>query len=154
MSNAGQTGQFDRWNDEPAVIRVLHQGLEIVADLNDKLRKLDDLMLKGRPHEIAEAAAVVETSLKAASPALSDIATTMERFGTANLQAAAAYLRRAEQDDAANLADALRLALKRFANRSVEANRRAQHLNRGLNTAMRSLQALGVQESGRLIAEA
>jgi hypothetical protein len=48
----------------------------------------------------------------------------------------------------------LRFSLSRFAKRSVAANRRAQHLNRGLNAALRTLQALGVQDSGRLIAEA
>jgi hypothetical protein len=66
---------------------------------------------------------------------------------------AAAQLRLIEQEDAAGLAEALRMALTRFAKKSV-ANRRAQQLNRGLNTALKSLQALGVQESGRLIAEA
>ena len=38
--------------------------------------------------------------------------------------------------------------------RSANASRRAQHLNRGLNAALTTLQAIGVQESGRLIAEA
>lgn len=136
------------------MVLALHQGLSLVADLNGKLQNLDDLMLAGFPHEIAAAAAIVEAALKAASPAFSQIALTMERLGAHNLQAAASQLRRADLMDAAGLADALRLALKRFARRSVEANRRAQHMNRGLNTALRSLQALGVQESGRLIAEA
>ena len=78
----------------------------------------------------------------------------MERLGTSSLQAAADHLRQSEKNDAACLVESLRLALKRFAKRSVEANRRAHHLNRGLNAALRTLQALGVQETGRLIAEA
>jgi 3-deoxy-D-arabino-heptulosonate 7-phosphate (DAHP) synthase class II len=70
------------------------------------------------------------------------------------LIAAAAQLRHIAQEDAAGLAEALRFALARFAKRSVSANRRAQQLNRGLNAALKTLQAIGVQESGRLIAEA
>lgn len=140
--------------DRLAVNRMLHEGIELVGDLNRKLQNLDGLMLTGRPHEISEAALAVETSLNAASPLFSDIAATMARLGTNSLQATADRLRLSQQDDAAGLAEELRLALKRFAKRSVEANRRAKHLNRGLNAAMRSLQALGVQETGRLIAEA
>ncbi len=78
----------------------------------------------------------------------------MKRLGTADLRSAADYLRRADQDDAASLADSLRLALKRFATRSVKASRRATSLHNGLSAALRSMQALGVEESGRLIAEA
>jgi hypothetical protein len=138
----------------PAVVRALHRGLELVADLNQKMQTLDRLMLTGRPSEIAEAAAVVEASLKDASPAFMDIAAGIETLGATNLKTVAEHLRGSEQQDAAALAEELRLALKRFAKRSVDSNRRAQHLNRGLNMALRSLQALGVQESGRLIAEA
>lgn len=140
--------------DRLAVLGVLRQGIDLVGDLNAKLQQLDDLLLSGRPAEIAEAAQVVETSLTDATPAFSDIVETMKRLGASNLQSAAAYLRNAEQDDAAGLADLLRQALKRFADRSVKASRRAQTLNSGLNNALRTLQALGVEENGRLIAEA
>ncbi len=142
------------WADRVAVIAMLHQGLELVADLNRKLQGLDDLMLSGRPQEIAAAANEVETGLAAAAPTFADIADTMKRFGTADLQSAADYLRRAEQEDAAGLADSLRLALKRFANHSIKASRRATSLHNGLQAALRSMQALGVENSGRLIAEA
>jgi hypothetical protein len=142
------------WADRVAVIAMLHQGLELVADLNSKLQGLDDLMLSGRPQEIAAAANELETSLSAAAPTFADIADAMKRFGTADLQSAADYLRRAEQNDAASLADSLRLALKRFATRSVKASRRASSLHNGLSAALRSMQAFGVEESGRLIAEA
>ncbi len=140
--------------DPALVTAMLQSGLGLVAELNRKLQTLDDLMLSGRPGDIAEAAQSVEAALKNASPTFSAIATTMEQLGAVNLQAAAETFRRAEQNDAASLTDALRLALSRFAKRSVEAGRRAQHLNRGLTAALQTLQELGVQESGRLIAEA
>ncbi|HEY1858024.1 hypothetical protein [Acidocella sp.] len=140
--------------DHVAVVAVLHQGLELVADLTLKLQSLDDLMLSGRPQEIAAAATEVEAALSAAEPAFSDIADTMKRLGSADLQRAADYLRRADQNDAASLADTLRLSLKRFATRSVKASRRATTLHNGLSAALRSMQALGVEDSGRLIAEA
>jgi hypothetical protein len=140
--------------DPVLVTGMLQSGLGLVADLNRKLQSLDDLMLSGRPEEIAEAAQLVEAALKLASPTFGAIALTMEQLGARNLQAAAESFRRAEQNDAASLTDALRLALGRFAKRSVEAGRRAQHLNRGLTAALQTLQELGVQESGRLIAEA
>ena len=140
---------------EPGLVTgMLQSGLGLVAELNRKLQSLDDLMLSGRPEEIAEAAQLVETALKRASPTFSAIAVTMERLGARNLQAAAETFRASEQNDAASLTDALRLALGRFAKRSVEAGRRAQHLNRGLTATLQTLQELGVQESGRLIAEA
>ncbi len=138
----------------PPVSAILAQGLDLVEDLSRKLQHLDTLMLTGKPNEISEAAATVEMALKTASPAFAEIAETMGRLGACNLAAAAAQLRKIEEEDAAGLAEALRFALARFAKRSVSANRRAQQLNRGLNAALRSLQALGMQESGRLIAEA
>lgn len=133
---------------------LLRQGLELVEELNVKLQRLDSLMLAGRPNEISEAAAGVEVALNDSAPAFAEIAEAMGRLGACDLAAAAAQLRHIEQADAAGLADALRGALTRFAKRSVNASRRAQQLNRGLSAALRSLQALGVQEAGRLIAEA
>ena len=133
---------------------LLHQGLERVADLTLKLQGLDDLMLSGRPQEIAAAASEVEATLAASAPTFSDIVDTMKRLGTADLRSAADYLRGADQGDAASLANSLRIALKRVATRSVKASRRATSLHNGLSAALRSMQALGVKQSGRLIAEA
>ncbi|MBU6448642.1 MAG: hypothetical protein KGQ26_03360 [Rhodospirillales bacterium] len=140
-------------NTQP-VGELLAQGLELVEELTLKLQKLDSLMLTGKPNEISEAAASVEVALNDAAPAFAEIAEAMGRLGASNLAAAAAQLRHIEQEDEAGLAEALRGALTRFAKRSVNASRRAQQLNRGLSAALRSLQALGVQEAGRLIAEA
>jgi hypothetical protein len=141
-------------DDTAQVTGILHQGLDLVEDLSRKLQHLDELMLAGQPAEIADAAASVEAALKAASPAFSEIAATMERLGAASLQAASLQFRQSEQDAAAAVADALRDALARFARRSVAANRRAQHLNRGLNATLKTLHALGAHDTGRLIAEA
>jgi hypothetical protein len=140
--------------DIPPVTEVLRHGLELVEDISRKLHYLDTLMLTGKPNDISDAAAGIEAALKAAAPSFAEIAETMGRLGACNLTAAAAQLRKIEEEDAAGLAEALRIALTRFAKKSVSANRRAQQLNRGLNAALKSLQALGVQESGRLIAEA
>jgi hypothetical protein len=133
---------------------MLRHGIELVEDLSRRLQSLDELMLTGQPYQIAEAAACVETALNGAVPTFSDIAATMQSLGAHNLQAAAQEFRRSELDDAARLTESLRFSLSRFAKRSVSANRRAQHLNRGLNAALNTLQALGVRDSGRLIAEA
>jgi hypothetical protein len=132
----------------------LRQGLGLVEEISAKLQRLDQLMLTGKPAEISEAAALIEQALQDAAPAFAAIAETMGALGASNLQAAAVQLREISQKDAAGLAEALRVALTRFAKRSVSANRRAVQLNRGLNAALKTLQALGVQESGRLIAEA
>lgn len=140
--------------DSQRVTKTLGLGLGLVEDISQKLQYLNDLMLSGKPHEIAEAAVAIEIALKAASPAFADITKTMESLGAGTLQAAATQLRMAEQNDAASLVDALRHALSRFAKRSVDANRRAVQLNRGINNALKSLQSLGIQENGRLIAEA
>jgi len=141
--------------DDPfAVTEMLQSGLSLLAGLNRNLQSLDDLMISGSPGEIAEAAQLVEAALKRASPTFSAIAATMEELGASNLRAAAESFRHAEQNDAASLTDALRLALRRFAKRSVDAGRRAHQLNRGLTAALQTLHELGVQESGRLIAEA
>jgi hypothetical protein len=149
-------GQFRPVHHEAAlpVAQILKQGLDLVEDLSLKLQKLDALMLTGQPNEISDAASLIEQALKSAAPAFADIADTMGELGASNLHAAAAQLRKIEEEDAAGLAEALRFALARFAKRSVSANRRAQQLNRGLNAALKTLQALGVEESGRLIAEA
>jgi len=154
VSSIGHSGVLALGRDPLAVVRALHQGLELVDDLNRKMKNLDGLMLIGPPGEIAEAAVAVESSLKAASPAFQEIAAIMEHFGISSLKTAAEQLRQSELGDAAALAEAFRVALKRFAKRSVGANRRAHHLSRGVNNALRTLQALGVQETGRLIAEA
>jgi hypothetical protein len=157
MNIAGQFRNLDTASpalDVPPVTDVLRHGLELVEDLSRKLHYLDTLMLTGKPNDISDAAAGIEAALKAAAPSFAEIAETMGRLGACNLTAAAAQLRKIEEEDAAGLAEALRIALTRFAKKSVSANRRAQQLNRGLNAALKSLQALGVQESGRLIAEA
>ena len=138
----------------PPVGPVLRHGLELIEDLSRKLHQLDALMLTGKPNDISDAAASIEAALKDATPVFAELTDTMGRLGACNLTSAAAQLRQIEQQDAASLAEALRAALTRFAKKSVSANRRAQQLNRGLNAALKSLQALGVQESGRLIAEA
>ncbi len=155
MSIAGQFRKLDNVLPDPLpVTMVLQQGLDLVEDLSRRLQTLDALMLTGKPNEISDEAAGIEAALKAASPAFAEIAQTMGRLGACNLAAAAAQLRKIEAEDAASLAEALRFALARFAKKSVNANRRAQQLNRGLNAALKSLAAMGVQESGRLIAEA
>ncbi len=111
-------------------------------------------MLVGQPLDIAEAASAVEASLRAASPAFLEITTSLDRLGLRNLQSAAQQFRQSDQDLAARLADQLRLALRRLAQRSAESDRRARNLSRGLNAALTTLQALGVEETGRLLAEA
>ena len=154
MSPVGQFRPLPEGGAPIPVAGILRQGLDLVEDLSRKLQGLDALMLTGKPNEISEAASEVESALHSAAPAFAQIASTMGRLDASNLAAAAAQLRQIEQEDAAGLAEALRFALTRFAKRSVSANRRAQQLNRGLNAALQTLQALGVQESGRLIAEA
>lgn len=133
---------------------LLGQGLELVEGLTIKLQQLDGLMLSGKPSEISQAAANVEVALRDSAPAFAEIANLMGELGASDLAAAAAQLRHIEQADAAGMADALRGALARFAKRSVGAGRRAQQLNKGLAATLRGLQALGIKESGRLIAEA
>ena len=154
MSIPGQFRPVTNPSEAPPIAQILSQGLQLVEDLSLKLAQLDALMLTGKPHEISDAAAAIEAALKASSPAFANIADTMGRLGACNLAAAAAQLRQIEEEQAAILADSLRIALTRFSKRSVSANRRAQQLNRGLNAALKTLAALGVQESGRLIAEA
>ena len=70
----------DHGADRAAVVAMLHQGLELVADLNLKLQSLDDLMLSGRPQEIAAAATEVEAALSTATPTFSEIVDTMKRL--------------------------------------------------------------------------
>lgn len=133
---------------------LLSRGLELVELLGCKLHDLDDLMLTGKPNEISDAATAVERALRDASPTFAEIGETVSRLGAPNLMMAAEQLRQNQEVDAAKLAEALRGALARFAKRSFSANKRAQQFNRGLSAALQSLQALGMQESGRLIAEA
>jgi hypothetical protein len=154
MNIAGQFRSIPVSDPAAPIAAVLAQGLELVEDLSHKLHHLDGLLLTGKPAEISEAAAIVELALKTSAPAFAEIADTMGRLGASNLSAAAAQLRHIEDENAAGLAEALRSALARFAKRSATANRRAHQLNRGLNAALKTLQALGVEDSGRLIAEA
>lgn len=133
---------------------LLRHGLEVVEGLTSKLHYLDGLMLTGKPDEISQAAASVEQALSDAAPAFAEISSMMTLLGAPSLSAAAAQWRHNEETETASLAEALRGSLTRFAKRSISANRRAVQLNKGLSAALRSLQALGVQESGRLIAEA
>jgi hypothetical protein len=154
MSITGQFRTLDVKPEAPPISDILAHGLELVESLGGKLHHLDDMMLTGRPNEISDAAAAVEWAIKDASPAFAEIAETVSRLGASNLMTAAEQLRGIHEEDAAGLAEALRGALARFAKRSFCANKRAQQFNRGLSAALQSLQALGVQESGRLIAEA
>jgi hypothetical protein len=154
MSFSGQFRHVQPPAQDLPVSALLRQGLDRVEELSFRLSTLDTLLLSGKPQDISEAAAMVEAALEDAQPAFSEIAGIMGQLGACTLTAAAAQLREIEQEDAAGLADALRGALSRFAKKSTTANRRAQQLNRGINAALKSLHALGVQDSGRLIAEA
>ncbi|WP_298285813.1 hypothetical protein [Acidocella sp.] len=138
----------------PAVMEVLRQGVELIDGISAQLQQLDCLMLAGKPIEISAAAADIELALKNAAPAISRITEVMRDLGADNLFAAAAQLRRIEQQDAASLAEALRFSLARVATRTACASRRAQQMNRGLNTALKALTSFGLNEGGRLIAEA
>ena len=142
------------FNESTKASVLLGRGLNLVEGLSFKLQQLDGLMLTGKPSEISQAAANVEVALRESAPAFAEIADLMGELGASSLTAAAAQLRHIEQADAAKMADALRGALTRFAKRSVHAGRRAQQLNKGLSATLRGLQALGMRESGRLIAEA
>jgi hypothetical protein len=133
---------------------VLRQGLLLVDELHGKLAFLDDILLIGRPEEITEAAMAVQISLREAEPAFGEIESALHGLMARNFREAAQEWRRVEQGDAAGLAESLRLALSRFGKRSAGASRRARQINSGLNAALRSLHFIGVQESGRLIAEA
>jgi hypothetical protein len=136
------------------VTKTLKSGLILVDQLGDKLTALNDLMLTGKPHEIAEGAAAIEILLRDAAPHFAEITQTMKFIGAGTFAAAGETLRAAEQDSAASLAEALRQALARIAKRTADANRRAAQLNRGINNALQTLHAVGHQENGRLIAEA
>ena len=140
---------------EPArATMLLGQGLGLIEDLTLRLQTLERLMLTGKPNEISQEAASIEKALRDSAPAFAEITALMGELGASDLAAAAAQLKHIEQADAAKMAEALRGALARFAKRSVAAGRRAQQLNKGLGAVLRGLQALGMQESGRLIAEA
>lgn len=136
------------------VSKTLKSGLSMVDELSHKLNRLHDLMLTGKPHEIADASIAIDDALKAAAPAFAEITKTMNYLGAGSLQNAAEQLRAGQHDTAASLAEALRQALSRIAKRTADSNRRAAQLNRGINNALKTLQAVGHQENGRLIAEA
>jgi hypothetical protein len=136
------------------VTKILKSGLALVDQLGEKLNALNGLMLTGKPHEIADGAAAIETALRDAAPAFAEITKTMKFIGAGTFTAAADQLRAAEHENAASLAEALRQALARIAKRTADANRRATQLNRGINNALNTLRAVGHQENGRLIAEA
>ena len=74
-------------------------------------------------------------------------------IGVERLRDAALQLSRSDRA-AAFAVDTLRVALKRFAKRNDACRRRAQGLSKGLNASLRTLHALGLHGSGRLIAEA
>lgn len=155
FSEQSGTSSFTSVRAEPAQASVLlGQGLHLIENLSLKLQQLDGLMLTGKPSEISQAAANIEVALHESAPAFAEIANLMGELGASNLASAAAQLRHIEQVDAAKMADALRGALTRFGKRSVSAGRRAQQLNKGLGATLRGLQAMGIKESGRLIAEA
>lgn len=154
MTRSPETADASAALDSRSIASILHSGLDIVDDLHKKLAALDELLLTGRPAQITEAAMAIELSLRNTKPAFSDIVNAMRELGAPNLEAAAREWRRTDDQEIAGLADALRKALSRFATRSVSASRRARQLNHGLNAAMRSLHSFGLEESGRLIAEA
>jgi hypothetical protein len=133
---------------------VLDQALTRMAELQQSLQRLDDLMLTGRPHAIADAAMAVELSLSNAEAVFQQIRDALTGLGAARLQDAAKQLRQSDQTTAATAAETLRAALRRFAQQNAACYRRAQGLSRGLNASLRALHALGIVENGRLIAEA
>ena len=85
MIAAGQPRALTLVNDPPDVTRLLQHGLDLVEDLSRKLQDLDTLLLTGRPHEISDAALVIETAIRDAGPAFQNIAATMHVIGAPTL---------------------------------------------------------------------
>ncbi len=133
---------------------LLNQGLDQVTALALCLETLDELMITGRPPAIADAAMTVEHALSAAEPVFLRLGQALDRLGMPCLQDAANRLRRSDQGAAATSAESLGTSLRRFARRSAAYHRRAQSLSRGLTGSLRTLHALGLAGSGRLLAEA
>lgn len=137
-----------------AIATALGDALGVVRDLNERLNRLDRLMLSGQPHEIQSEAGEIEQRMQEAQPVSSAITAAMTQMQARSFDDAAARLRENEALPAARLAEELRAALAQFSRKSGSASRRASQLHRGLNLSLRALQSLGMHESGRLIAEA
>ncbi len=133
--------------------RLLLEGVDRIGALGACLQMLDELLVTGRPPAIADAARVVELSLSTAQPLFHEICTALDNLGTPRLQAASTRLCHADQATAA-AAECLSADLKRFAKRNAAYHRRAEGLSRGLTASLRTLHALGMAGSGRLLAEA
>ena len=137
-----------------SVSEALECGLNMIVDLERSLDRLDALLLTGRPHAIADAAKALELSLSTAEPTFYRLGLALHALGTPRLRDAAQHLRQSDQARAATAADFLWTSLKRFVYRNDTCRRRAQGLSRGLDASLRTLHALGMAGSGRLIAEA
>jgi hypothetical protein len=133
---------------------ILGQAKHSVTKLLEATERLHELMLTGRPPDIAEAVVVLDEARVVAEPSLLILGDSVSTHDCKNLADLASRLRRQRLTPLAGEVEELGRLLRRLAQRSATAKQNADNLKRGLSNSVQMLRGLGILREFGLLAEA
>lgn len=138
----------------PGLGRTFEETLALLDGLSLAVNRLDEELLTGQPHTIAEAAAELETSLAESHPGFEKFRLALVATGDGRLGTAAQRLHQGPQPALGIQLDQIRMGMLRLARRSGAGLKRAESLGNGLASSLQALRALDVVGRDQLLAEA
>jgi hypothetical protein len=138
----------------PGIGQSFDETIALLDGLSQALDRLDEELLAGRPHAIAEAAMILEARLADAQPSFEAFRQALAVAGNDRLGIAAGRLHRSPQPELGMQLDRITTQLLSLVRRSGAGLRRAEILGAGLSASLQALRALDVLSPDQLLAEA
>jgi len=134
--------------------RTFDETLTLLDALSRATDRLDEELLTGRPHAIAEAAVMLEANLANSHAGFERFRTALAAAGDGRLGATARRLHQSPHPELGIQLDRIGTRLIRLVRRSSAGLKRAEALGAGLSSSLRVLRALDVVSQDQLLAEA
>jgi hypothetical protein len=151
--NAEMTG-VGVTNLPPGIGQRFDATLALLDGLSRAMDRLDEELLAGRPHAIAEATLTLEAGLADSQAGFESFRKALGAAGDGGLGAAARRLHQSSQPELGLQLDRIGMQLLSLARRSGAGLRRAEALGAGLSSSLQALRALDVLGRDQLLAEA
>jgi len=150
--NAGMT-EVGATSLPPGIGQRFDETLALLDGLSHAMDRLDEELLAGRPHAIAEATLTLEAGLADSHVGFENFRKALAAAGDGRLGAAARRLHQSSQPELGLQLDRIGMRLS-LARRSGAGLRRAEALGAGLSSSLQALRALDVVGRDQLLAEA
>lgn len=137
-----------------AIGRHFDETIAFLNGLSQALDRLDQELLSGRPHAIAEATMMLESGLADSDAIFAHFRKALAAVGDGRLSVAARHLHQGPRPELGSQLDRIEAQLLSIIRRSDAGLRRAEALTAGLSSSLHALRALDALSSDQLLAEA